>query len=103
MGMMIREETSDALQDNYDSSSRCSSSVDQGDITIMGGSKSDKTADKGFQNKGDMVHLFFLWNCLLVLIVGMGVVLSASAHVCLSRIGNMEEVTIEKVSSGVHK
>lgn len=100
--MMIREESSNSLyEDDNDSSSNCSSSVDEDNITVVGdciGDLGEKGTDKGCQNNG-VAYLIVLRNYLLALVAGMGLVLSVTTHVCLSRLGNMEEASMEKVSS----
>ena len=99
---MIREESGNAFYgDDSDSSSNCSSCVDEDDITVVGdgiGDLGEMGTDEGCQNNG-VAYLIFLRNCLLALITGMGLVLSVTAHVCLSHLGTMEEATKEKVRS----
>ena len=86
--------TSNALQEDDSDSSSCSSSVEEDNITIMGGG----TSDTGHQNKGVIMHIIFLRNCMICFIFVMGVALSAGTHICLSRLSNMQESTLEKVS-----
>ena len=88
------EERSNALKEDDSDSSSCSSSVDEDDITILGGG----TSDTGHQNKDVVVHILFLRNCMISLIVGMGVALSAGAHICLSRLSTIQESTLDQVN-----